>query len=208
MNHHAANDKTRETAASYALGALGLEEAREFEDHLTGGCSVCRSELDAFAATVSALAFSTAEQQPPRETRSKLLSSLDNDRNRKQVDSYKQVDSMGSSAAQFVSIRGAQGEWRELQEGVLMKQLYVDHSIGLATSLVKMLPGTSLPRHRHNGVEQFYVIEGDCHVHGETLGAGDYHRAEAGSIHNTTYTLQGTMFLLVAPVSYEILEAR
>jgi anti-sigma factor ChrR (cupin superfamily) len=202
MNHHAANDKTRETAASYALGALGLEEAREFEEHLMGGCSVCRSELDAFAATVSALAFSTAEEQPPREMRSKLLSSLNNDRKREQV------DSMAASAAQFVSIRGEEGEWRELQEGVLMKQLYVDHSIGLATSLVKMLPGTSLPRHRHNGVEQFYVIEGDCHVHGETLGAGDYHRAEAGSIHNTTYTLHGTMFLLVAPVSYEVLEAR
>jgi anti-sigma factor ChrR (cupin superfamily) len=202
MNHRAADNKTRETAASYALGVLGLEEAREFEEHLTGGCSVCRSELDAFAATVSALAFSTAEQQPPRETRSKLLSSLNNDGN------CKQVDSMVASAAQFVSIRGAEGEWRELQEGVLMKQLYVDHSIGLATSLVKMLPGTSLPRHRHNGVEQFYVIEGDCHVHGETLGAGDYHRAEAGSIHNTTYTLQGTMFLLVAPVTYEVLEAR
>ena len=115
---------------------------------------------------------------------------------------------MAASAAQFVSIRGEEGEWREVQEGVLMKQLYVDHSIGLATSLVRMLPGTSLPRHRHNGVEQFYVIEGDCHVHDETLGPGDYHRADAGSIHNTTYTLQGTTFLLVAPVTYEVLEAR
>jgi anti-sigma factor ChrR (cupin superfamily) len=169
---------------------------------LAGGCGVCRSELEAFAPTVSALAFSAAEQQPPREARSKLLSSLNANRRREQV------DSTVASAAQFVSIRGEEGEWRELQEGVLIKRLYVDHSIGLATSLVKMLPGTSLPRHRHNGVEQFYVIEGDCHVHGETLGPGDYHRAEAGSIHNRTYTLQGTMFLLVAPPSYEVLEAR
>jgi anti-sigma factor ChrR (cupin superfamily) len=202
MNHRAANNRTRETAASYALGALGVEEARVFEEHVAGGCGVCRSELDAFAATVSALAFSAAEQQPSPGARSKLLSSLNNDRKRERV------DSTAASAAQFVSIRGEEGEWREVQEGVLMKQLYVDHSIGLATSLVKMLPGTSLPRHRHNGVEQFYVIEGDCHVHDETLGAGDYHRADAGSIHNTTYTLQGTMFLLVAPVTYEVLEAR
>jgi anti-sigma factor ChrR (cupin superfamily) len=202
MNHRAANNITRETAASYALGALGLEEARVFEEHLAGGCGVCRSELEAFAPTVSALAFSAAEQQPPREARSKLLSSLNTERKREQV------DSMAAAAAQFVSIRGEQGEWRELQEGVLMKQLYVDHSIGLATSLVKMLPGTSLPRHRHNGVEQFYVIEGDCHIQGETLGPGDYHRAEAGSIHNTTYTLHGTMFLLVVPATYEALEAR
>ena len=202
MNHRAATNKTRETAASYALGTLGPEEARVFEEHLAGGCRVCRSELDAFAATVSALAFSAAERQPPRGARSKLLSRLNGDRKREQV------DSPAASIAQFVSIRGEEGEWRELQDGVLMKRLYVDHSIGLATSLVKMLPGTSLPRHRHNGVEQFYVIEGDCHVHGETLGPGDYHRAEAGSVHNTTYTLQGTMFLLVAPASYEVLETR
>ena len=202
MNHRAANNKTRETAASYALGALGLEETRVFEEHLAGGCRVCRSELDAFAATVSALAFSAAEQQPPRETRLKLLERLNGGRRREQADSTVALP------AQFVSIRGEEGEWRELQKGVLMKRLFVDHSIGLATSLVKMLPGTALPRHRHNGVEQFYVIEGDCHVHGETLGPGDYHRADAGSIHNTTYTLQGTMFLLVAPATYEVLEAR
>jgi anti-sigma factor ChrR (cupin superfamily) len=84
----------------------------------------------------------------------------------------------------------------------------MDNSSGLATSLVRMRAGTSLPRHRHRGVEQFFVIEGDCRVHGEKLGPGDYHRAETGSVHESTYTLDGTLFLLVAPDSYEVLEAR
>jgi quercetin dioxygenase-like cupin family protein len=74
------------------------------------------------------------------------------------------------------------------------------------TSLVRMLPGTRLPMHRHKGVEQFFVLEGDCHVHDEVLGPGDYHRAEAGSIHESTYTESGTLFLLIAPPDYEIIK--
>ena len=78
----------------------------------------------------------------------------------------------------------------------------------IATSLVRMLPGTALPVHQHIGVEQFFVIEGDCHVAGQKLTPGDYHRAEAGSIHESTYTVDGTLFLLIAPERYEVLDAR
>jgi len=76
------------------------------------------------------------------------------------------------------------------------------------TSLVRMAPGTGLPRHQHLGVEQFLIIEGDCIVHGERLGPGDYHRALSGSVHETTTTENGTTFLLVAPKEYRILESR
>jgi anti-sigma factor ChrR (cupin superfamily) len=109
---------------------------------------------------------------------------------------------------QFGSIFASEGEWQEVQEGVLLKKLYSDRLTGIATSLVRMLPGTSLPVHRHVGVEQFLVIEGDCNVAGQKLGPGDYHRAEAGSIHDTTYTVDGTLFLLIAPERYEVLDAR
>ena len=95
-----------------------------------------------------------------------------------------------------------------MQEGVLLKKLYVDQASGIATSLVRMQPGTALPVHQHLGVEQFLVIEGDCNVAGKTLGPGDYHRAASGSIHETTYTVEGTLFLLVAPERYEVLDAR
>jgi anti-sigma factor ChrR (cupin superfamily) len=145
------------------------------------------------------LGLSAAEAKPPHGMRSALLSTLKSD--------DKHSDET-TSQPQFLSIRGGEGAWQEMADGVLIKPLFVDNETGLATSLVKMLPGTSLPRHRHRGVEQFFVIEGDCCVHGETLGPGDYHRAEAGSIHESTYTLNGTTFLLVAPDYYEVLEAR
>lgn len=199
MRHRVATDEIRDLAAAYSLGALEPAEADAFEDHLAEGCHICRAEFEGFGATVSALALNAAEQEPPPETRSKLLSMLNGD--------HKRSDST-SSQPQLLSIRGGEGDWLEMGDGVLIKRLFVDSSSGLATSLVKMLPGTSLPRHRHRGVEQFFVIEGDCCVHGETLGPGDYHRAETGSVHESTYTVNGTMLLLVAPDCYDVLEAR
>lgn len=197
MKHRVATDEIKDLAAAYSLGALEPAEAGAFEDHLAKGCHVCRAEFEGFGATVSAIALSAAEQEPPHETRFALLSMLNGD--------HKQPDAMSS---QFFSIRGGEGDWQEMGQGVLIKRLFVDNANGLATSLVKMLPGTSLPRHRHRGVEQFFVIEGDCCVHGEKLGPGDYHRAETGSVHESTYTVDGTMLLLVAPDGYDVLEAR
>jgi anti-sigma factor ChrR (cupin superfamily) len=197
MRHHVATEGIRDVAAAYSLGALEPEEAVAFEDHLAEGCHVCRAEFKGFDATVSALALGAAEQEPPDEMRLTLLSMLNGDQ--------KQPDTM---RPQFLSIRCGEGDWQEMGGGVLIKQLFVDSSSGLATLLVKMLPGTSLPRHRHRGVEQFFIIEGDCSVHGEKLGPGDYHRAETGSVHENTYTVSGTMFLLVAPDSYDVLESR
>lgn len=199
MKHRVATDEVRDLASAYSLGALEPAETLAFEKHLAGGCHVCRAELEGFGATVSALGLGATEQEPPRETRSKLLLMLDGD--------HLRTDAI-SSHAEFLSIRGGEGDWVEMGEGVLIKRLFVDSASGLATSLVKMRPGTSLPRHRHRGVEQFFVIEGDCRVHGEELGPGDYHRAETGSVHESTYTVNGTMLLLIASEGYEVLEAR
>jgi anti-sigma factor ChrR (cupin superfamily) len=69
-----------------------------------------------------------------------------------------------------------------------------------------MLPGTSLPAHRHIGAEQLYILEGDCQVHGEVLGPGDFHLAESDTVHESTSTVNGTMFLLIGPQAYEILD--
>jgi anti-sigma factor ChrR (cupin superfamily) len=198
MKHLVATDELREQAALYALGALELAEAHEMESHLSEGCHICLAELDGFAGTVAALALSVAEQQPPAGTRGKLLSKLNVDHRHEAA----------ASLPRFLSIHGNEGEWLDVGDGVRMKLLHMDNATGLVTSIVKMPPGASLPRHRHRGLEQFFILEGDCYVHGEKLGPGDYHWAETGSVHEDTYTIDGTTFLLVAPEGYEVLEAR
>lgn len=203
MIDRAAVHPMADLAALYALGALTQHEARSFEEHLREGCEDCKSELESFERAVMLLGLSAAEAEPPSTARAKLMARIS------QAFSDGAERSLeGPDVDRFISILGSEGEWKEPQQGVLLKQLYVDRTTGIATSLVKMLAGTALPVHKHTGVEQFLVIEGDCNVAGQTLGPGDYHRAEAGSIHQTTYTVDGTMFLLIAPQRYELLDAR
>ncbi|MEP6637477.1 MAG: cupin domain-containing protein [Acidobacteriota bacterium] len=203
MIGRASTDEMIDVAALYALGALSQHEARSFERHLDEGCADCGSELQTFAKTVAALAFSVADEQPPARLRALLLDRI-GDSDSQQPKAAKRA----GNANNVLSILASDGEWQELQNGVLLKQLYLDETTGIATSLVRMQPGTALPIHQHIGVEQFFVIEGDCNVAGQTLGAGDYHRAETGTIHETTYTVDGTLLLLIAPERYEVLDAR
>jgi anti-sigma factor ChrR (cupin superfamily) len=203
MTERVATHEMTDVAALYALGALSQHEARAFEQHLDEGCAECRAELESFAKTVRALAFSAADEEPPARVRAELLARLDKSGPQQSEAAMKTGD-----ANKVVSVLASEGEWQEWQNGILFKPLYLDKTTGLATSLVRMPPGTGLPIHQHLGVEQFYVIEGDCYVAGQRLVAGDYHRAEAGTIHETTYTVDGTLFLLIAPERFEVLEAR
>jgi quercetin dioxygenase-like cupin family protein len=180
-------------AAGYALGALTQHETRAFEEHIAEGCRICGAEVESFELTTSALGLAASEAAPPGNLRAELLMILNG------------MERSAPGSQDFISIRASEGQWHEVQAGVMLKQLYLDRRSGIATSLVKMLPGTSLPPHSHAGPEQFYVLEGDCHVRGQRLGPGDYHRAETGSIHESTYTVDGTVFLLVAPERYEVL---
>jgi quercetin dioxygenase-like cupin family protein len=203
MADRVAEHQMTELAALHALGALSQHEARAFDQHLAEGCTLCSAEFRSFEGTVNDLAFSVPEAEPPEDLRGRLLERLG------ELPSGRVGDPVaGTASDEFVSIQAAGGQWQEVQDGVLLKTLYVDQASGIATSLVRMTPGTALPGHHHLGVEQFFVIEGDCNVAGQRLGPGDYHRAAAGSTHDTTYTVDGTLFLLIAPEHYEVVEAR
>lgn len=193
------HDELIEMAALHALGILNEDEARVFEYHLAEGCADCAAELGSFNLVVADLGLVARELPPRPGLKDELMARL-----REGGPSGSEAPPVKSDRGQFVSIHADEGEWRELCKGVLFKLLSVDDSSGLATSLVRMLPGTRLPRHEHRGVEQLYVLEGDCQIEGEMLGPGDYHKAMAGSIHEITFTEGGTLFLLISRDSYRM----
>lgn len=203
MSDRAATHEMTDTAALYALGALSQHEARSFEEHIAEGCETCAAELESFELTVKALAFGAPEVQPSAGVREALLASLNGAASKHSREAPKTGD-----PEPFISILAAQGEWQECAAGIFLKKLHVDQATGITTSLVRMRPGTALPVHQHLGVEQVFVLEGDCNISGQRLTSGDYHRAVPGSIHETTYTVDGTLFLLIAPERYEVLDAR
>jgi len=174
-----------ELAADYALGVLDEAEAFTFEQHLLEGCEECSRDLEMYKRVAEELGFAAQTAEPSRRIRDELDQAL----NKAIIPAYR-------------SIRSNEGSWVVLSPGIEVKRLHVDFATGNTTSLVRMAPGTSLPRHKHGGAEQFLVLEGDCNVNDERLGPGDFHCAEAGSVHETTYTESGTTFLLIAPENY------
>ena len=75
--------------------------------------------------------------------------------------------------------------WKETRHpGVAIRFLRTDAETGDVTALIRMAPGCSYPPHRHNGVEEIYVVQGGYRDKwGEHL-AGQYVCNPAGSAHH------------------------
>ena len=99
-------------------------------------------------------------------------------------------------------------EWRETKDrGVSYKLLFVDRERSTVTTLVRMEPGARIPAHRHLGLEQCLVLEGDLRSGSVGMSAGDFNCSLPGSIHDELATDGGALLLLVSPESYERLES-
>ncbi len=91
-------------------------------------------------------------------------------------------------------------EWQSTRfEGVTIKTLIFDRASGLATSLMRMAPGSVLPEHEHVLIEQTWVIEG--HLVDKTgpdtgveCKAGQFIWRPAGSRHSA-WSPNGGLFL-------------
>jgi anti-sigma factor ChrR (cupin superfamily) len=201
MNHQAGDETMEEMAALYALGALSQHEARAFEDHLAAGCSACQELVRDFADVTAALALGAPAATPPAATRATLLARLAEETGATYAASF----AHSSSPPGTLTIRNGEGEWLETDTGVFIKRLFADPAKGTVTLLVRMAPGARFPTHRHTGVEECYVLEGDLHTSNHSLGPGDYHCALAGSIHDPIFTTGGSLLLLIQPSHYEVI---
>lgn len=206
MSPRSKKDEYQEIAALYALGVLSQTEARAFEDVVANDHDGLAQDLAEFESVASNLGFSAPECAPPLSVRDRLLAEIAGNLQPNLNENFHLPVSPQMQFSPVFSLHADEGEWVEIGAGLTAKTLFVDPQRGTVTSLVKMAPGGSLPPHRHLGDEQFYVLEGDCSVHGTLLGPGGFHRAAAGSVHESTYTTGGTTLLLIAPADYEILQ--
>lgn len=213
MTDSLAHEEFESQAALYALGALEEDEAREFAESLAGEDAAHRLVAESFARVSSALGYAAPEVAPPARLREKLLSLVKAERENgngaadEKGDSTNETSSSNElSAARTLTIRLEDGGWGAVAPGVLMKNLFFDKWAKTATVLVKMSPGASLPKHRHHGIEQCIVLEGDLSAAGETLGAGDFQCALSESVHDEISTKGGALFMLVTPLRHHGVE--
>lgn len=187
-----------ERAALHALGCFDDEETRELEHHLREGCSECRAEVEAFAATAADLACAAGALDPPAELRSNLFQRV---LGRSPLASAPVLEKDG---LHFIRTAGlSTPAWTA--GGIEVHSLSVDRSRGYRTSLIRMQPGTELPVHRHAGVEESFILEGTLLVSGVSMGPGDYCRADPGTIHRNLFSPDGCVFIAVSSERDEIL---
>ena len=206
--HTAIDEELSGQAAAYALGALDPEEARAFEEHLRAGCEACAAELKGFGAVVEGLAYGAPPADPPDGAKGRLLK-LVREGTGEPAELGCEEEQAGAARAEgagdgFYILRAEEGEWKETDdEGVSYKLLYADQSRGLVTTLVRMRPGSRIRPHRHLGVEQCLVLEGDLSSGPHRMKAGDFNCSMPGSLHEELLTDGGALFLLVSPPRYE-----
>lgn len=98
-------------------------------------------------------------------------------------------------------------DWRPFPfgEGISVKVLHRDPITRSFTALVRMAPGSRLPRHRHATNEQIYLVEGSASLGDVSARAGEYCHSIAGSVHTSFTTDVGCTFFLSGSEEDEIL---
>jgi len=204
---------------SFLLGTLQHSEEKELVEHLASGCSDCGKAIAAATRTMRALSWSLLPAEtvnPPASLKQRVLNSI------KHIENPSAGGNVGPQIwktwpdtkpaahplqAGLVMVRAQEGGWEDVGiNGIKTKRLLVDESRDSVTMLVRMPAGASYPRHRHAGPEQCYVLEGDLHVGGLILRAGDYQCATAESLHEVQHTEGGCLLFIVSSLHDEIVE--
>ena len=200
-------EETCGSAALYALGALEEEEARAFEAHLGEGCDACGAELRDFQSVVGNLGLAALDAEPSVDVRGRLLERINVSGSSESKETVSTLEPRSLCGEGFLVVRAGEGQWLPTGDaGVSFKLLYTDRERGTFTTLVRMDAGAHIPAHRHLGVEQCLVIEGDLRAGDVSMSAGDFNCSLPGSIHEELTTDSGALFLIVGPERYEVME--
>jgi len=200
--HLELNDDLRELASLYALGALPAEETAAYEAHLSQGCPVCRAEVAALREVTGAIGLTADPLAPRSELRERLMKTISM---ALQPPAGHAPGIMYDKGGVLIA-RSEEMNWQPGQlPGLFLKVLFNDTQRGYTTALVRMTAGTHYPSHRHTGVEELFLLEGDLSVDELSMKPGDYCRGEVGSIHGEIYTNAGCLFMVSSSQHDEIL---
>ena len=187
-------EQQQEQAARYVLGDLSAAEEHDFTEQVRGNPEL-REFLFSLQKTFDQLVLAGPSATPPSSLKDKVLGRL------------QAHAGTGSSLAAQTLPRPPQGlrfqsgsnaGWKELPvRGAFIKLLSLQADRGYAVLLGKLDPGVRYPAHANVGPEDFYILTGDLHVGDQVLRPGDFHHADAGSLHEENYSVEGCTLVAV-----------
>lgn len=184
-----------ELAPFYALDALDSDDKQQFEDHLRSGCEACELELRSMRDVATGIAAAVATD-PPARLRDRLM---------ERVARTPRAPGIAYNESGILVARSQEISWKSIAPGISYKPLYRDEARNADTVLVRMDAGCSYPSHRHTQVEELFMLSGDLRIEDQVIYAGDYCRADLGSVHKQSFTEGGCMFLMMAAPDNQLL---
>ena len=199
------------SASLAVLGALGEDDVTRLREHIADGCPECATEIRDARLTTARLDLRTIGEgeAPPASLRARVLDAVRPAQTHDDsVQTWRRwMDTAARSGAPGLStLRRDEGQWEATSvPGIDVKPLGVDAERRYVTMLVRMAAGSAYVPHRHAGLEECFVLEGDLRVAGEHLHAGDYQRADTASLHGVQSTDEGCTLLIVSSQDDELL---
>jgi anti-sigma factor ChrR (cupin superfamily) len=186
-----------EQASLYVLGAQTPLEKQAFEAELCDNAEV-RDLVRSFQAVAGALAMAAPAVILPPDLKDKVLQRIAfTDKVKVGAGALPKTTAAVLAGHRFLEADDPSG-WKQLPvPGAWIKLLSLERERGYAVLLGKLEAGVRYPAHTNAGPEDFYVLTGDLHIGERALRAGDFHHADAGSLHGENFSVQGCTLLAV-----------
>jgi len=99
---------------------------------------------------------------------------------------------------------GAAGHWIPMVPGIDFKMLFTSHETGRWTVLFRCQPGSFIPRHKHLGAGEYFVVKGRMEYRMGTALSGVYGYEPIGVTHDMTSFPEYTelLFTNFGPVAF------
>ncbi|MGH8219461.1 MAG: cupin domain-containing protein [Steroidobacteraceae bacterium] len=180
-----------EQLALYALHVLEAQETSIVEAHLSG-CAQCRGELEELRRLVDDFAhWPNDVLRPSVAPWERLAKRLE--------------EETGEPALPAPQPWAAEPQWEEVAPGIRCKLLATDSDRGRVSMLVRLAPGIHYPAHRHGGIEELHLLDGELWIGDRKLRPGDYNRAEPGTVDMLVWSETGCTCVLVTSTRDAIL---
>jgi anti-sigma factor ChrR (cupin superfamily) len=175
----------------YALHALPSDEARAVEARISE-CAHCRDEMESLRPLVSSfVSWPTDVLRPSASLWDRLARRV--------------ADEAGTQPLLPAPQQSPEPEWFAAAPGISCKLLATDTEKKRVSMLVRLAPGTDYPSHRHAGVEELHLLDGELMVDAKKLYPGDYLRSDAGSVDRRVWSETGCTCVLMTSIDDEIL---
>jgi quercetin dioxygenase-like cupin family protein len=167
----------------YALRALSPSESDAIGNHVAS-CIACQEELVALRPVVESFAdWPVDVLRPPEAIWDQLARRI-------------AAEADGATASTHTP-SWIQPDWEDVAPGISCKLLSSDTQRDRVCMLVRLAPGTEYPPHRHAGVEELHLLQGELWIDERKLYPGDYNRAEAGTADKRVWSETGCTCLLI-----------